>query len=232
MEYTKAQAEAFIAQIAPLIRSEAERRGYYTCASVIAQAIIESAAGTSGLSKYHNYFGLKCGSKWKGGSVNLKTKEEYKPGILTTIRDNFRTYPNMKEGIAGYYDFIEVPRYKNLKTATNYNTYAEMIKADGFATSSTYVSTLCNTVKKYNLDAWDKAYSVPQINYPTLRKGSTGPYVKELQHLLNKAINVKLIEDSIFGEKTYKAVRKYQDEKGLVIDGIVGRKTWTSLKNQ
>lgn len=238
MGYTKAQAVEFIGKVAPLIRAEAEERGYRTCAAVIAQAIIESAAGTSGLAKYNNLFGMKCGSSWKGGSVNLKTKEEYKVGTLTTIRDNFRTYPTLEEGIKGYYDFISTKRYANLKTATDYRAYAHMLKADGYATSSTYVSTLCNTVEKYGLTQWDKSYSTPKVDtnptasLPTLRKGSKGGYVKELQTLLNyKSVGCHLAVDGIFGSLTESAVIKFQGLRGLVKDGIVGKNTWAALYN-
>ena len=225
MGYTKAQVQDFIQNIAPLIKMEAEKRGYHSCAAVIAQAIIESAAGTSKLtSGYHNYFGLKCGSKWRGASVNMATKEEYKIGTMTTIRDNFRAYKNMQEGVKGYYDFISSARYANLKTAKDYETYAKYLKQDGYATSSTYVSTLVNTVNKYGLTQFDKGY------LPTLKRGSEGGYVKELQTLLNcSGINVQLEEDGVFGSKTEKAVKKFQELHGLKIDGIVGAKTWTEL---
>ena len=232
MGYTKAQAEAFIAKIAPLIRMEAERRGYHTCAAVIAQAVIESAAGTSGLAKHHNYFGLKCGSSWKGASVNMKTKEEYTPGTLTTIRDYFRAYASMEEGVKGYYDFISTTRYKNLKTATDYKTYAQMLKADGYATSSTYVTTLCNTVTKYNLTAWDKSYTAPVVTYPLLKRGSKGGYVKELQTILNYNFGAHLFVDGIFGSLTEIAVLGFQKLKGLKADGIVGPRTWAELKRE
>jgi len=235
MGYTRQQADAFIAKIAPLIRAEAEKRGYHTCAAVIAQAIIESAAGTSGLARYYNFFGLKCGSSWKGASVNMKTKEEYKVGQLTTIKDNFRAYTDMAEGVKGYYDFISASRYKNLKTAMNYKEYATLIKQDGYATSSSYVTTLCNTVAKYGLSAWDKLYnapvSAPQTAYPTLKKGSKGAYVKELQTLLNySSCGASLKVDGIFGSLTQIAVISFQKMRGLKADGIVGVKTWAELK--
>lgn len=163
MGYTSAQAKAFINEIAPLIQAEAKKRGYKICSTVIAQAIIESASGTSSLGyKYHNYFGLKCGSAWKGASVNMKTKEEYTVGTLTSIRDNFRAYTNMVAGVAGYYDFISTKRYANLKTAETYTQYAERLKADGYATSSTYVNTLVSTVRKYDLAKYDTFEPVKQ----------------------------------------------------------------------
>lgn len=150
------EIKTFIQHIAPIIRAEADRREYRICSTVIAQAIIEGKYGTSSLAKnWHNHFGLKCGSSWKGKSVNLKTKEEYTPGTLTTIRDNFRAYDDDFQGVAGYYDFISTKRYANLKNAKDYRQYAEYLKADGYATSSTYVQTLCDTVKKYNLWTWD-----------------------------------------------------------------------------
>ena len=232
MGYTRAQADAFIAQIAPLIRSEAEDRGYPTCAAVIAQAVIESAAGTSGLAKHNNYFGLKCGGSWKGASVNMKTKEEYKVGQLTTIRDNFRAYGSMADGVRGYYDFIATKRYQNLKSATNYKEYAQMLKADGYATSSTYVNTLCSTVVKYNLASWDKAYNPPKTEaaYPILRKGSKGGYVKELQTILNYTFGYNLKVDGVFGSLTQIAVIGVQKLRGIKADGSVGPVTWAELK--
>ena len=153
---TQAQVKAFIAQIGPIIQLYAKNRGYKIASTVIAQACCESAFGTSSLGyKYHNYFGMKCGSSWKGKSVNMATHEEYTPGQLTSIRDNFRVYDSMEEGVAGYYDFINWSRYANLKTAATPKQYAEMLKADGYATSSTYVNTLMKIVNNYNLTAWD-----------------------------------------------------------------------------
>lgn len=62
-----------------------------------------------------------------------------------------------------------------------------------------------------------------------LKKGCTGNDVKELQTMLNEAMDAGLAVDGSFGTKTYKAVRKYQKAKGLKIDGIVGEKTITAL---
>lgn len=159
MGYTLTQANAFIDRIAPIIQTEAKKRGYLVCSTVIAQAIIEGAAGTSTLAKkYYNHFGLKCGKAWLNAgkpSVSLKTKEEYKVGTLTTINDYFRVYSGDIEGVAGYYDFISTNRYANLKTAKTYTQYAERLKSDGYATSSTYVNTLCKTVEKYGLQKFD-----------------------------------------------------------------------------
>ena len=163
---TKEQAYAFIEQIAPLIQAESKKRGYKVASPIIAQACCESAFGTSSLGyKYHNYFGMKCGSSWSGKSVNLKTKEEYIVGQLTTIRDNFRVYDSMEEGVVGYFNFISTKRYANLKDATTPRQYLEFIKMDGYATSSSYVATNMNLVDKYNLTRFDEMQYKPITPY-------------------------------------------------------------------
>ena len=151
-----AEREQFINTIGLIISRIAKERGYHVASPIIAQALVESKYGESSLGwKYHNYFGMKCGSAWKGKSVNLKTKEEYKVGVLTTIKDNFRVYDSMEEGVSGYFDFIASKRYANLKTATNPREYLEMIKADGYATSSTYVTTNLSYISRHNLTRFD-----------------------------------------------------------------------------
>ena len=183
------KVEEFINTIAPLIVEEGKKRGYSVFSTVIAQAIIESNSGKSVLGyKYHNYFGMKCGSRWKGKSVNLKTKEEYTVGTLTTIKDNFRVYDSMEEGVKGYYDFISTKRYANLKESKTYEDYAEKLKADGYATSSKYVNTLCTTVVAHNLIKYDSFFNfndevtdnndTAYIEY-TVKKGDSLWYIAE-----------------------------------------------------
>lgn len=62
-----------------------------------------------------------------------------------------------------------------------------------------------------------------------LKKGLKGEDVENLQQLLNKALNINLGIDGIFGTQTYNAVKKYQDSKNLVKDGIAGERTITAL---
>lgn len=148
--------ETFIQKVAEKVNKYAPLYGICVHSPIIAQAIIESGWGKSGLaSKYHNYFGLKCGSSWKGGSVNMATKEEYKPGVVTNIRDNFRTYEDFDAGIRGYFEFINRSRYVNLKGVTNPREYCEKLKSDGYATSSAYVDTLMVVIQKNNLTRFD-----------------------------------------------------------------------------
>ena len=152
----------FIEMIGPKIKYEAETRGYRFPSAIICQAILESNYGKSGLSaQYNNFFGLKCGRAWKGGSVNMKTKEEYTPGTLTEIKDNFRTYDSIDDGIRGYFDFIGTKRYENLKRAKSSINYIELLKQDGYFTSSTYIDSCKKLLDKWNLTTFDGAYYQP-----------------------------------------------------------------------
>lgn len=146
----------FIEQIAKYVRKYAGVYGIAVHSPVIAQAILESGWGDSQLaSKYHNYFGLKCGGAWTGKSVNMATSEEYTPGVHTNIRDNFRVFDSMEDGVKGYFEFINYSRYDNLKGVTDPREYVEKIKADGYATSSTYVDNLMRVINDNNLTRFD-----------------------------------------------------------------------------
>jgi peptidoglycan hydrolase-like protein with peptidoglycan-binding domain len=65
----------------------------------------------------------------------------------------------------------------------------------------------------------------------TVRKGSEGEHVKRLQELLEAAgydcgpAGV----DGVCGSATVKAIKAYQTDKGLDVDGVCGPKTWAAL---
>ena len=148
--------EAFIQKVAEKVSKYAPLYGISVHSPIIAQAIIESGWGKSGLaSKYHNYFGLKCGSSWKGKSVNMTTKEEYKVGTITNIRDNFRVFDDFDDGIRGYFEFTNTRRYANLKGVKNPEEYVRRLKADGYATSSKYVDNIMRVIRDNKLTRFD-----------------------------------------------------------------------------
>ncbi|MBO7663002.1 MAG: peptidoglycan-binding protein [Clostridia bacterium] len=67
--------------------------------------------------------------------------------------------------------------------------------------------------------------------HKTVRKGSSGSAVKELQKdLISLGYDVgKTGADGKFGANTLKAVKAFQKDKKLKVDGIVGAKTWEAL---
>ena len=82
--------------------------------------------------------------------------------------------------------------------------------------------------KKHYLHALDVLggdYEEPEIEYnQTIRKGSRGPLVAEVQEKLDITP-----ADGIFGPGTEKIVKHWQSSNGLVSDGIVGPKTLGKL---
>ena len=61
-----------------------------------------------------------------------------------------------------------------------------------------------------------------------LRKGIRGTKITELQQAL-KDRGYSLDIDGDFGPQTEAVVRQYQEDEGLVVDGIVGPLTWSRL---
>lgn len=85
---------------------------------LIAQAILESGWGRSQLaSKYHNYFGLKAGSLWRGETVALPTREVIDSKEITE-KAVWRVYDCLEKSIIDYVDFIAQNLYFN--RALNY----------------------------------------------------------------------------------------------------------------
>ena len=70
------------------------------------------------------------------------------------------------------------------------------------------------------------AYNRPQM--PTLRFGDSGLSIRVLQRLLiSNGYNVRV--DGVFGALTETAIKAFQSQRNLSVDGIVGPKTWSQL---
>ena len=65
---------------------------------------------------------------------------------------------------------------------------------------------------------------------PVLVFGSRGVYVELLQSTLKKIGFYFGEVDGIFGQQTLEAVYYFQEQFGLVVDGVVGRATWRKLE--
>ena len=151
---------AFIDQVAALVQKYAPEYGIKVCSPIIAQAILESASGTSDLAvNANNFFGLKyrpnrcptaSGTYFKVGSEQLQNGE-----YVSSLMKWFK-FPDMEAGIIGYFDFINVAAYQNLKGVTDPGEYLQKIKADGYATALDYVSRVMAVINKYNLTQYDE----------------------------------------------------------------------------
>ena len=62
-----------------------------------------------------------------------------------------------------------------------------------------------------------------------MKNGTRGDDVKEIQEMLISSGYLDGNADGIFGPKTEKAVLAFQQDNGLVPDGVVGMETWTAI---
>lgn len=151
--------EQFINEIAKLVQKHALQYGIKVYSPIIAQAILESASGTSELAiNACNYFGLKykagrcpssCGIYYKIGS------EQNSDGTYSSSAMQWFKFANMEKGVKGYFEFISISKYANLKGVTDPKTYLENIKKDGYATSIKYIDNLMAVIERYGLTKYD-----------------------------------------------------------------------------
>ena len=81
---------------------------------------------------------------------------------------------------------------------------------------------------------FDRRYGTPACagttsGYPTLRRGAVSTYVLVLQDALNVLGYTPSTLDGRVGANTERAVRAFQSNFGLSVDGIVGCNTWKKL---
>ena len=69
---------------------------------------------------------------------------------------------------------------------------------------------------------------MPPMQWALVRQGDSGPRVRSVQFLL-RAHGAGIAADGSFGPLTHGAVRDFQTQRGLVVDGIVGNQTWPAL---
>ena len=230
MKYTDV---TFLETLKPYVLADMKASGILASLTA-AQAFIESNKGNSGLTQQaNNLFGIK--GKYNGNSVKMWTTE-YVNGSPVRVMADFRSYPSWAESIADHSDlFNRLKRYENLRGLKDYVLACKYVKADGYATSPSYDTTLLNTINKYKLYLWDAEVEGSSTgpthvkNLPVLKYGSRGEYVKSWQTFLNLNGFPCGLNDGIYGKNTEKAVRAFQESRGLDPDGIIGPKTWAAL---
>jgi peptidoglycan hydrolase-like protein with peptidoglycan-binding domain len=68
-----------------------------------------------------------------------------------------------------------------------------------------------------------------QLGNQTMQKGADGESVTALQSALNEKLGLSLDTDGKFGRDTIAAVKDFQRQNGLTVDGIVGNNTRNAL---
>lgn len=162
----------------------------------LAQGLLESGNGNSTLAtKANNHFGIKCHKGWEGATMYIDDD---------TPNECFRKYNSVLESYEDHGDFLAGrERYSALfkLDITDYKGWANGLKAAGYATSTTYASSLINIIEKYQLYEYDKqgldpnyVYVDPNNNNNNGNNNSTNTKVEKSQMVyINglKAIKVK-----------------------------------------
>ena len=148
--------EQFINQIGEDARELCQENDLYASV-MIAQAVVESASGSSGLScePYNNLFGIK--GAYEGKSVRMKTQEDDGQGNLETIVAEFRRYPSLTESLKDYVglltgDSLYAPVKKS--NTESYEDACDYLQGH-YATSTTYSRTLKAYIDTYDLTQFD-----------------------------------------------------------------------------
>lgn len=151
---------AFVDDIAKYVAKWAPAYGICVYSPIIAQAILESANGTSELAKNcNNFFGLKYrGNRCKTAlptAYEKRGSEQLPDGSYVVKIMYWYQFANIELGVIGYFDFTNIANYANLKGITDPRTYLETIKADKYATSLKYVDNVMAVITRYNLTKYD-----------------------------------------------------------------------------
>lgn len=144
--YTPATVQAYIAQYKDTALQNEKEYGI-PAPIILAQGILESGAGTSGLTKSsNNHFGIKAGSKWNG-RVHLSWDDE-------TQKSRFRCYDSALESYRDHARLLTTNScYRSLFKINiyDYRGWAHGLKKAGYATSPTYAQALIGLIEKYKL---------------------------------------------------------------------------------
>lgn len=149
---------------------------------ILAQGILESAAGTSDLAQNaNNHFGIKCAGGWNGATY-YKTDDD-RDANGNSIESCFRSYKNVTESYHDHGEFLRDPKKYNRYgflfnlDRTDYKSWARGLQSAGYATSPTYSSQLINLIERYKLYEYDRPGSKP-TTVPSTPNGvpqPTGP---------------------------------------------------------
>lgn len=139
-------------------------------------------------------------------------------------------------------DYARPPEGCNYVQGPNYNatTFCGMILSCANVTndnSTNNTSNLgCSGGNKFNTSTGKLCVNTLIKNYNfgavTLRSGSKGDAVMELQRFLNYKLNLGLTIDGKLGPKTIAVIKKWQKDNGLVSDGLIGAKTKAKMNSQ
>lgn len=237
--------QAFIEQIAAFVKKYAPSYGIKVYSPIIAQAILESAYGTSELAvNACNYFGLKYREGRCKTCIRIYDKvgsEQNKDGSYTSSAMKWCKFEDMENGVIGYFDFTNISNYSNLKGVTDPRKYLENIKADGYATSLDYVDNLMAVIKNWSLTDYDEKEekdmsNSPLVSYTKLSPNHSGQRTHSIDRITPHCVVGQLSAESICGCFTSTS-RQASCNYGIGTDGKIAlcveekNRSWCSSSN-
>lgn len=200
-----------------------------------AQAILESAYGTSELAKKANaLFGIKKNG-WTGKTYTVKSKEE-ENGKLVWRTSVFRKYNSYAESIVDHSSYLKTRKadgknltYKKVVGECNYKKAAQALQNSGYSSYSNYANMLCNLIQKYKLIQYDVLIVTPT----SVSNKSDKINVQWLQKRLNvcyKGKLAKLSTDGIWGTKTTEMFKAYLKQVELPVKDNADKQVCNYLK--
>lgn len=146
----------YIKQYASVAKDQQQKYGI-PASIILAQALLESAAGESELTRNsNNHFGIKCGNDWTGESVRHDDDKRH---------ECFRKYKHAEQSFEDHSLFLKKPRYQKLFTLsqTDYKGWAHGLRQCGYATDQQYANKLIHIIEEYGLNQYDtEDYSVDE----------------------------------------------------------------------
>lgn len=149
---------------------------------------------------------------------------------LNRIRQNYPSIPSIPNA-NGYFDAATRAAVIQFQKIFN-------LTPDGIVGKATWykIKQIYNAVKKVS-ELYSEGITISEVERifsEILKRGSRGSDVRAIQYFLNflAFFNDRLLPidvDGIFGAATENAVKAFQREYGLTVDGIVGRSTWYAI---
>lgn len=114
---------------------------------ILAQGILESGAGTSGLTRAsNNHFGIKAGSRWTGRVHQAWDDEPHKSRFrcYDSADESYRDHARLLTTRSCYRDLFKINIY-------DYRGWAHGLKRAGYATAPRYAQALIGIIDQYRL---------------------------------------------------------------------------------
>lgn len=182
--------QEYITAIAPAVQKACKRYGYLPSV-LIAQSCLENGYGIrsywdnpqiEALLAVNNMVGIKSSllneswneyTVWQGESITKKTPEEYN-GKMVTITDNFRKYDSIERSFCDFLLFLKyasnygkggIPKYGDEVLAIkNPEQLIKTVAGRGYATGSTYPTSVMHILNKHDLTKYDDLSKVQASN--------------------------------------------------------------------